>query len=169
MNGVFPANLFDAVFIAKIVDFVVLVGALVFLYEKVLKAQLVRHQESVNKQVAEATEARARAEADVVAAQAELEKAGRDSTRMVEVAHQQAERLLAGQRTAAKEHAERVVANARGELDRERYRVRHDLLLDTVERAYARAKDIARREFDAAAQTRLVAGVMSELEAGSRV
>ena len=169
MSALFPVNVSDAVFIAKVIDFFVFVAALVFLYERVLKTQLVRHQENVNKQVAEATRAREQAEAAVVAAQTQLEKAGHDAARMVEVAGQQAERLSAAQRAAAKEHARRVVANARGELERERYRVRHDLLLDTVERAYARAKDIARREFDAAAQARLVSGLMTELEARGRV
>jgi F0F1-type ATP synthase membrane subunit b/b' len=165
---VFHFGLNDAVAIAKFIDFVIFVTVIALVYRKWGQPLLVAHQEAQNKQVEDAVARRAACADLVVKRQAELEQAKRDGVRMVEVALQQAERLVTSQRAAAEAHAVRTVAYARGELDRERYRARHDLLLDTVERAYQRAKEIARRELDATVQSRLLEGLMSALEAKAR-
>ncbi len=54
--------------------------------------------------------------------------------------------------------------NAGGELDRERYRVRRELLEETVERAHGEARRIVERELDAGRQRRLVEGMIAHLE-----
>ena len=161
----FHFNLTDAVFLAKIVDFVVLVGAITLLYQKRGRPWLESEQEKQNRQVEDALAHRQSSAKLVVQRQQELEQAKVDAKRMVEVALAQSGRLVSSQESAAKEHAERILAHARGELDRERYRARQGLLLDTVDRAYRRSKDIAAAEIDAAKQTKLVEGLMTELEA----
>lgn len=164
----FPINLTDAVFIAKVIDFVFFAATIAYVYLRWGQPMLVAHQETQNKQVEDAQAQRAAAADLVVARQQELEQTKRDGSRMVEVALQQAQHLVRSQKTAAQEHAQRVIVNAGGELDRERYRARHELLLDTVERAYRRATELARQEIDAAAQARLVERLMSEIEASAR-
>lgn len=164
----FHFGLNDAVSIAKFIDFVIFVVAITIVYRKWGQPMLVAHQEAQNKQVEDALARRAACADLVVKRQTELEQTKHDGVRMVEIALQQAELLGKSLRAAAEAHALRTIAHARGELDRERYRARHDLLLDTVERAYQRAKEIARRELDAAVQSRLLEGLMSALEAKAR-
>lgn len=161
-----PHLLVDAVFIAKAIDFVVFVAGITFVYLKWGQPALVAVQASQNKAVEDARTHREEAAESVAQAHAELERAKTDAARMVTVAHQQAERLHEQERSAAQEHAKRVIAHARGELDRERYRARQELLLDTVERAFARATDLARQEIDPATQAQLVGQLMAQLEAG---
>ena len=83
---------------------------------------------------------------------------------MVEVGTAQAARLISDERIAAEEHGKRVLAHAAGELERERYRVRRELLEETVERAHAEAQSIVKRELDPARQRALVERLMEDLE-----
>lgn len=154
----------DPVFIAKIVDFVIFVVALVFLWVKVIGKKLEEVQEAQNKQVDDAQLALAEAERLVVEAQAALAIANSDAKRMVEFGSVQAERLVADERAEAEEHASRVADHASGELDRERYRVRRELLEETVEKAHAEARRIVAEKLDHPGQRDLVERLMSDLE-----
>lgn len=154
----------DPVFIAKVVDFIVFVGAIVWLYNRYGKLALVAHQEAQNKAVADAVARRDAAEQSVGTARTAIEKARADAVRMVEVGQAQAARLLVEERAAAHEHAQRILAHAAGELERERYRVRRELLEQTVERAHHEAQALARRELDPDKQARLVEQLMGTLE-----
>jgi F-type H+-transporting ATPase subunit b len=155
----------DPVFIAKLVDFVVFVGAIVYVYQRFLKGALVARQESQNKAVADVEAELSRARASVDEARRDIEKARSDAARMVEVGNAQAARLIVEERTAAEQHAQRMLAHANGELERERYRVRRELLEETVERATGQAREIAQRELTPGKQNELVHGVLSGLEA----
>jgi F-type H+-transporting ATPase subunit b len=157
-------NLTDPVFIAKVIDFVIFVAAIVWLYQRYLKAALIAHQEAENRKVAEATAQREAAEQSVAKARQAIEKAKADSQRMLEVGRAQALRLVEEELAAARQHAQRVLAHAAGELDRERYRVRRELLELTVQSAHAEALELARRELDPAKQQILVEQLMSTLE-----
>jgi F-type H+-transporting ATPase subunit b len=157
-------NLTDPVFIAKVVDFVIFVGAIVWLWNKVLVKKLVEHQEAQNKIVADARLHRERAELAIAEAQLAIEQAKVDSVRMVSVGKAQAGKLIEDERSAALEHAKRIVAHASGELERERYRVRRELLEETVEQAHAKARELAKHEIDAAKQETLVEQMISDLE-----
>jgi F-type H+-transporting ATPase subunit b len=159
------STLKDPVFIAKLVDFVVFVGGLAYLYQRYGKAWLVAQQEAQNKMVEDALSLRATAEAAVAAAGQAILKAREDAARMVEIGKAQAERLITEEIAQAREHAQRVLAHANGELERERYRVRRELLEETVERATQGARDIAQRELTPARQGELVQGVIGSLEA----
>jgi F-type H+-transporting ATPase subunit b len=163
--AIFNFNLNDAVFLAKVVDFVVLIGAVTFLYQKWGRPWLESEQEKQNKQVEDAETQRQTAAELVVQRQQELEQAKADASRMLQVVLAQAERTVSSQESAAKEHAQRTIAHARGELDRERYRARQELLLDTVDRSYRRSKEIARTEIDPAKQALLVEAAVDALEA----
>ena len=154
----------DPVFIAKIVDFVVFVVALVLLWVKVIGKKLEEVQEAQNKQVDDAQLALAEAERLVVDAQAALSIAKSDAKRMVEFGSAQAERLVADERAEAEEHARRVADHADGELDRERYRVRRELLEETVEKAHAQARRIVAEKLDHSSQRDLVERLMNDLE-----
>jgi F-type H+-transporting ATPase subunit b len=154
----------DPVFIAKIVDFVVFVIALVFAWNKVIARQLEDQQEKQNKEVEGAQQALVEAQAAIENSRAALDIAQADSKRMVDFGAAQAERLVADTKVEAEAHATRVLAHASGELDRERYRVRRELLEDTVERAHQHARRIVAEELDPARQRALVERLLTDLE-----
>ncbi|HXW76691.1 MAG TPA: hypothetical protein VEJ20_04700 [Candidatus Eremiobacteraceae bacterium] len=151
------------VFVAKIVDFVILVAGLTYLWQRFGKAQLIAAQIAQNKAMDDAVARKAEAEASIGTSQAALEQARVSATRMVELAGQQARNSVERERTAATELAERIVAHAQGELERERYRVRRELLEDTVERAHAKARELAEQELDTAKQQALIDRVLADL------
>jgi F0F1-type ATP synthase membrane subunit b/b' len=157
-------NLTDPVFIAKVVDFIIFVGAIVWLWNKAGVKALVAHQEAQNKIVADAQDHRAKCEAAIAASQAAVEQAKVDSVRMVGVGKVQAAKLIEDERVEAREHAKRVLAHAGGELERERYRVRRELLEETVEQAHTQAQEIAKREIDSSKQHTLVERLIADLE-----
>jgi F-type H+-transporting ATPase subunit b len=162
----FAATLHDPIFIAKFIDFVVFAVAIVYLYRTQLEPMLVDYQESQNKAVADAAARRAACEQAVETATAAISQAELDATHMVEIGRAQAAKLIADERTAAQAHAQRIAAHAAGELERERYRVRRELLEDTVERATASARAIVTRDLTPARQQALVEGAVADLEAG---
>ena len=87
-----------------------------------------------------------------------------DGERMIEVGEAQAKRLIEVERAAATAHAARILAHASGELERERYRVRRELLEETVDRAHRKAQELAKRDIDATRQQALVEQAISYLE-----
>ncbi|HET9341642.1 MAG TPA: hypothetical protein VFO25_01840 [Candidatus Eremiobacteraceae bacterium] len=154
----------DPVFIAKIVDFVIFVIALVVVWNKAVAGQLESQQEKQNQEVESAQHALVESEAAIENARAALDMAESDSKRMVEFGAAQAQRLVADTKVEAEAHATRVLAHANGELDRERYRVRRELLEDTVERAHEHARKIVADELDPSRQRALVEQLLSDLE-----
>jgi F-type H+-transporting ATPase subunit b len=168
VSGIFEFSGFDPIFVAKLIDFVIFVAALVYVYNRWIKGALVAHQEAQNRAVEEALLYRDRAEKSVEDAKGAVEKAKLDSVRMLELARAQAQRLFVDERTSAGEYAARIVAHAQGELDRERYRVRRELLEETVQRAHAAAHDIAKNELTDAQQRALIERFTNELESEGR-
>jgi F0F1-type ATP synthase membrane subunit b/b' len=158
------ADLTDPVFIAKIIDFIVFAIAIVYIFQKFLKPQLVTVQEAQNKAVADADAYRQRCTAAVEAAKRALEQAAADAQRMETTAEAHAKRVVADELAQAEEHATRIVAHAAGELERERFRVRRELLEETVDRAHAEAREDVRRELTPGRQQRLVELMLSDLE-----
>jgi F-type H+-transporting ATPase subunit b len=158
-------SLQDPIFIAKVIDFALLIGAIAFLYQRYGKGWLVAQQEAQNKAVEDAVAQRAAAENAVAAATQAILQAQLDAARMLEVGKAQAARLIVEERNAALEHAQRILAHANGELERERYRVRIELLEDTVERATSHARDIIKRDVTPAKQRELVESLLGSLEA----
>ncbi len=164
MNPLALPNMTDPVFIAKIIDFVIFVSAIVWVFNKYGKAALIAHQEAQNKLVADAQAHRERAEARVTATRNAIERAKLDGVRMVDVGRAQAAKLIEDERAQAREHAQRILAHAAGELERERYRVRRELLEETVEQAHAQAQDLAKREIGPTQQQTLVERLLAHLE-----
>lgn len=157
-------NLTDPVFIAKIIDFVIFVGAIVWLFNAKGKPALIHHQETQNKIVEDAQAYRDKQEAAVATGATAAEQALVDAARMIEVGKAQAARLVEEERTAARERAARILAHASGELERERYRVRRLLLEETVERAHEHAQGLAKQEIDRPKQRMLVERLIADLE-----
>jgi len=60
-------NLADPVFIAKLIDFIIFIGAIVWLWNKAGEKALVAHQEAQNRLVADAQAHRSQCEAAVAA------------------------------------------------------------------------------------------------------
>lgn len=157
-------NLTDPVFIAKVIDFIIFLAAIVWVWNRYLVKMLATQQAAENKIVADAEEHRAQAEASVAAAQAAIQQAKTDAVRMVAVGQAQAAKLVQDERANAQSHAQRIVAHANGELERERYRVRRELLEETVEQAHARASELAKRVIDRPKQEQLVDRLIGDLE-----
>ena len=160
----FIAQFSDAVFIAKLIDFVIFVATIVWLYNKFGQPALVAHQQAQNKLVEDALAERTRRAASVDEARRSIEQARVDSIRMVEIGRAQSLKLRDSEEQAATAHAERVRAHAAGELERERYRVRRELLEDTVAQAHERATAIAKQEIGPEQQRVLVERLLAELE-----
>lgn len=158
------ADLRDPVFIAKVIDFVIFAVAIVYIFQRFLKPQLVAVQEAQNKAVADAAAYREACAHAVDEAKRSLEQAESDSRRMESTAQAQADRSLADELAAAEEHAKRVIAHAQGELERERFRVRRELLEETVDRAHAAAREEVRRSLTPERQRALVENLLSDLE-----
>jgi F-type H+-transporting ATPase subunit b len=154
----------DPVFIAKVVDFVIFVVVLVFVWNRFGAPMLVAQQEAQNKSVEDAAAYREQSEQSLADAQKALEKAKVDAVRMVDIGTAQAARLIAEERAAAEDHGQRILAHAAGELDRERYRVRRELLEETVDKAHAEAKDLVKRELSAEKQHELIGQLVAVME-----
>jgi F-type H+-transporting ATPase subunit b len=161
------ASLADPVFIAKVIDFVIFVVVLVVLWNRIGAPMLVAQQEAQNKSVEDANAYREESEKALAAAHKTLEKAKSDAVRMVDIGTAQATRLVADERAAAEEHGKRIVAHASGELDRERYRVRRELLEETVDKAHAEAKDLVKRELSPEKQHELIGQLVGVMERSS--
>lgn len=157
-------NMTDPVFIAKVIDFIIFVAAIIWVWNRYLVKQLAAQQEAENKIVADAQAHRSQAETGIAAAQAAIEQAKTDAVRMVAVGQAQAAKLVVDERAAAQSHAQRILSHANGELERERYRVRRELLEETVEQAHARAAELAKRVIDPAKQEVLVDRLIADLE-----
>lgn len=158
------SSLADPVFIAKVIDFVIFVVALVWLWNRFGLPMLEAQQEAQNKAVADAAAYREQSARSLEEAKQALEKAKLDSVRMVDIGSAQAARLVADERSAAEEHGKRIIAHASGELDRERYRVRRELLEETVDKAHAEATKLVARELSPASQQGLIGQLVSSLE-----
>jgi len=156
-------QLTDPIFIAKLIDFVIFVAATVFVYQRFLKPALVAYQDAQNKAFDDATEHLAETKRAVDAASAAIEEAKTAAARMIGVGNAQAERLVTEERAAATEHAQRLLAHAQGEQERERYRVRREMLEDTVERATAAARELVKRELTPDKQGELVREAVSAI------
>jgi F0F1-type ATP synthase membrane subunit b/b' len=162
----FIAHFNDAVFLAKLIDFVIFISGIIWIYQRWGKAALINYQEKENKIVADALAYRDRSEAAVATAKANVDQATIDARRMVQVGDAQAARLVEAEIAAAREHAGRILAHASGELERERYRVRRQLFEETVESAHSQAQELARREIDPRKQQSLVERLIHRLEHG---
>ncbi|HKW44906.1 MAG TPA: hypothetical protein VJN22_04555 [Candidatus Eremiobacteraceae bacterium] len=158
------STLSDPVFIAKVIDFVVFVVALVWIWNRFGSPMLEAQQEAQNKAVEDAAAYREQCESAVEEARQALESAKSDSARMVEIGAAQATRLVESERAAAEDHGRRVLAHADGELERERYRVRRELLEETVDKAHSEAKALVRRELGPAQQLELIGRLVTVLE-----
>ena len=158
------SDIADPVFIAKIIDFVVFVVVLVWIWNRYLAPMLVAQQEAQNKLVEDAAAYREQSEKVLEEAQRTLETAKVDSVRMVELGQAHAARLVSEERAAAEEHGKRTVAHAHGELERERYRVRRELLEETVNKAHAEARNLVERELSPAQQQGLIGQLVAGLE-----
>src|SRR5579864_9339090 len=89
------------VFIAKMIDFVVFVVAITYIYNRWGRPALEAHQEAQNKAVEDSIEERVQCERAVAAAHVALQKANGDSARMVEIGRAQAARLVTAERADA--------------------------------------------------------------------
>jgi F-type H+-transporting ATPase subunit b len=160
----FIAHFNDIVFVTKLIDFIIFVTAIVLVFNKLALPELVIQQHNQNKVVEDAREHREKCEAAIAAAKQAIEQAKVDAVRMVQVGNAQASKFIDDERAEAREHAQRILAHAAGELERERYRVRRELLEETVELAHAQAQDLAKREIGPAQQHTLVERLLLHLE-----
>jgi F0F1-type ATP synthase membrane subunit b/b' len=152
------------VFIAQAIDFVIFVAAIVWLWIRYGKAALVKSQDAQNKAMDDAVARKSDAEAALARAREAFEHAQRVAVTMVQTAQAQAKESAERDREAAVERASRVAVHASGELERERYRVRRELLEDTVEQAYTKARALIVHELDHAGQHALIDRLIVDLE-----
>ncbi len=155
----------DPIFIAKVIDFALLVGVIAFLYQRVGRVGSPRSKRRRTRPLKTLSRSASRLRRPSQTATQAIVQAKIDAARMLETGKAQAARLIVEERNAALDHAQRILAHANGELERERYRVRIELLEDTVERATSHARDIIKRDVTPAKQHELVEGLLGGLEA----
>ncbi|TAM61301.1 hypothetical protein EPN52_02925 [bacterium] len=148
---------------AKLVDFLLFAGALIWIWQKFAKPQLEAAANAENARIAGIEEALAKAKADLAAARAEREAAEGERESILQHADASGARDLESALADAKAQAERVRGNAEGEVERQRYAAGVRLRIDMIEDALAKARRDAAARSDEALQSTLVDQLLDEL------
>jgi len=149
---------------SQIIGAIVFVVVIVWMFRKFILPALASYEQAKNAEIAEAEARREKMKADVGAARAEVEIAGRDAVSIEERAKADAasehDRIIA----AAKDDAARIIRNAEGELERARMSARATLREELVRKALESARTSATARVDAQTNARLVAGTIDNVE-----
>ncbi len=149
---------------SQVISAAVFIAALVYMWRRFIQPVVLAAQQRSNQQIAEAERHRDDAKAALTALQEQIEGAKRDA----ELIRARAERQAAYERNGiiaeATDSGERLVRNARGELDRARAAARERLRGELLARALESANAGAARLIDTSVNERLVHGFLSSLE-----
>jgi len=154
---------FTIEYVAKLVDFVLFVAFLVWLWRKYALPQLEAAADAENKRIASIEEALAKARADVEVARNAREAANGERETILRNADEAAAHDMERQAAEAKAQAERIRAHAEGEIERQRYAARVRLRIEMIEEALRKARREAAASSDEALQSRLVEQFLEEL------
>jgi F0F1-type ATP synthase membrane subunit b/b' len=140
----------------------------IVLFRKYVLPAVQANEIAKNAELVHAEQRRDALRAEVVAARAKLEDADRDASSIIARAESDATRERERIIDEARNEGVRMIANARGELDRGRIAGRDALRIEFIEKALNRARALAVERVDADLNARLVAKTVDDLAAGKK-
>ncbi|MGH3025904.1 MAG: F0F1 ATP synthase subunit B, partial [Gaiellaceae bacterium] len=156
----------NATFIAELIIFLVILGAIAKWIVPWVNGQLAARQEAIRQQFQEAEDARTRLEAAEAEYREQIAAARADAARQRDEAREQGQQILADLRAQAQAEAERITKAAQQQIEAERTRTVAALRTEIGTLAAELASRIVGESLvDDARQQRVVDNFLSELEA----
>ena len=153
---------------SDIVSALLFLGVMVWLWMKYIAPAVLAAQANQNRQLAEAERHRDEAKAALDLLRQEIEGAKHDAQLISQRAADQAKHESETTIAEANEAGERVLRNARGELDRARAAAREQLREELAAKALDLARTQAESRVDGGVNARLVDRFVASLEHGAR-
>ena len=147
----------------KLINFVILVGALAYLLRKPLAEFFAQRSESIRKSLEESRKALETSQAQLRAIEEKLRGLEEEISRFRAAAARQMEAERERLRQAAAAEAERILQFARAEIDNATRAAKLDLKLYAARQAVELAEAMIRQRLDEAGQRRLVGRFVGEL------
>jgi F-type H+-transporting ATPase subunit b len=150
-------------FVAEVIAFLVMIGILArWVYPRVLSAAEAR-QRQVAEQLTAAEKARADAEERLKQADAELREARRQAAEIIEGANRTAELLRADLRAQADEEANRMVENARRDIEAERQKALQSVRAQVADLVVAATERVVGESLDGERHRKLIEKAITEV------
>jgi F-type H+-transporting ATPase subunit b len=150
--------------IAYVLNFVILLGILVFFAYKPLLRVLDQRSERIRESLEAAEQAQASAASSEAAVQEQLNEARREGQQLLEQAREASERFRGEEMDRARQEAEAFVERARSEIQRERDAAIEEVRANFGDLAITAAERVIRRSLDRQAHQELIAQVLEEGE-----
>ncbi|HVA37181.1 MAG TPA: hypothetical protein VNJ51_06180 [Candidatus Dormibacteraeota bacterium] len=150
-------------FWAKLIDFVLFVAFLMWLWIKYGRPQVEAAVDAENGRIAGAEQALAKARSDADAAREARRVADAEREAILHNADETGAHAVVEHVAEAKAQAERIRAHAEGEVDRQRYAARVRLRIEMIEDALIKARRDAAARTDESLQSSLVEGFLDDL------
>jgi F-type H+-transporting ATPase subunit b len=155
-------------FLAEVIAFIVMIAILArWVYPRVMAAAEAR-QRQVAEQLKAAERSREEAEQRLRDAEASLRDARAQSTQIIEGANRLGEQLRADARGKAEEDAQRIVENARRDIEAERQKALDSVRGQVADLVVAATEKVVGESLDDGRQRRLVERAISEVTSDGR-
>ena len=153
--------------IAYLINFVILLGILIFFAYKPLLRVLDQRSERIRESLEAADRARDQAATSREAIEEQLNEARREGQRLLEAAREAVERYRGEEMDRARQEAESFVERARSDIQRERDTAIQEVRANFGDLAITAAERVIRRSLDRQAHQELISQVLEEGEQAS--
>jgi F-type H+-transporting ATPase subunit b len=160
-----PAKGWQATDTYKVMNFVVLAVALVFLLRKPVKQALADRIQSIKNQLSELEAQKAAAEAELAKYNQRFQKLDQEAEKLIAQYVQQGEEAKARILKEAETAADKLQEQARRNIEHEFKKARQELQDDVLEKALAKAEEMVRDRISDGDQERLVDDYLSKVVA----
>jgi F-type H+-transporting ATPase subunit b len=160
-----PAKGWQATDTYKVMNFVVLAVALVFLLRKPVKQALADRIQSIKNQLSELEAQKAAAEAELAKYNQRFQKLDQEAEKLIAQYVQQGEEAKARILKEAEAAADKLQEQARRNIEHEFKKARQELQDDVLEKALAKAEEMVRDRISDGDQERLVDDYLSKVVA----
>ena len=150
--------------IAYVLNFVILLGILVFFAYRPLLRVLDQRSERIRESLEAAERAQSAAASSEAAVEEQLNEARREGQRLLEQAREASERFRGEEMERAQRDAEAFVERARSDIQRERDAAIEEVRANFGDLAITAAERVIRRSLDRQAHQELIAQVLEEAE-----
>ncbi len=150
--------------IAYVLNFVILLGILVFFAYKPLLRVLDQRSERIRESLEAAERAQSAAASSEAAVEEQLNEARREGQQLLERAREASERFRSEEMERAQREAEAFVERARSDIQRERDAAIEEVRANFGDLAITAAERVIRRSLDRQAHQELIAQVLEEAE-----
>ena len=153
--------------IAYLINFVILLGILIFFAYKPLLRVLDQRSERIRESLEAADRAREEAATSREAIEEQLNEARREGQRLLEASREAADRYRGEEMDRARQEAESFVERARSDIQRERDTAIQEVRANFGDLAITAAERVIRRSLDRQAHEELISQVLEEGEQAS--